>query len=162
MAVELNTAGREFARKFTNILPELQLQQSIHKRIEDQLDDWSAEHPNLRASYFGREVDPSYFHGLDSAPEAASRPNLQGLAIEGENLYEFVAFAHGLRKDVVELGSIVHLHETWIETRPEEPFLYRVELLHAFGAATILVASKGEAQDLAQEFVSRFKYLRGW
>ena len=35
-------------------------------------------------------------------------------------------------------------------------------LLHGFGAATILTASKGEAQDLAQEFISRFKYLRGW
>ena len=77
-------------------------------------------------------------------------------------MFEFIAFAHGLRKDVVELSSIVQLQETWVETKPEEPFLYRVELIHAFGAATILTASKGESQDSAQEFVGRFKYLRGW
>jgi hypothetical protein len=162
LTVESNSAGREFARKFTNILPELQLQMSIHRRIEDMLEDWAAEHPNLRGSYFGREVDAAYFAEMEGAPDAIARPKLQGLAIEGESLYEFIAFAHGLRRDVVELGSIVHLQETWVETRPEEPFAYRVVLGHTFGAATILTASKGDAQDSAQEFVSRFKYLRGW
>lgn len=168
MAVELttttsvNSAGREFARKFTNILPELQLQTSIHRRIEDILQDWSDAHPNLRGSYFGRDVDAAYFQGLDCAPDAATRPKLHGLAIGGEELFEFVAFAHGLRKDIVDLSSIVQLQETWIETKPEEPFVYKVQFLHAFGAATIIVAPTGEAQDAAQEFVGRFKYLRGW
>jgi hypothetical protein len=166
LPVEVNTTvnspGREFARKFTNILPELQLQSGIHRRIENMLEDWSAEHPNLRGSYFGREVDPSYLAGVDGAPEALARPKLHGLAIEGEVLHEFVVFAHGIRKDVVELGSIAQLQETWVETKPDEPFLYRAELFHTFGASTILVASKGEAQDAAQEFVSRFRYLRGW
>ena len=162
MTVEQNTAGREFARKFSNILPELQLQTAIHRRIEDLLQDWGSEHPNLRGTYFGREVDPAYFSDVDNAPEAVSRPKLQGIAIEGEALHEFIAFAHGIRRDVVELGSIVHLQETWVETKPDEPFYYRVVLGHAFGASTILLAPKGEAQDAAQEFVGRFKYLRGW
>jgi hypothetical protein len=158
----MNTAGKEFARKFTNALPDLQLHTAIHRRIEDMLEDWASEHPNLRGSFIGREVDPAYFQTIDGAREAAGRPKLQGLAIEGETLFEFVAFAHGIRKDATELSSIVQLSETWVEAKADEPFTYRVELIHNFGAATILMATKCEGQDLAQEFVGRFKYLRGF
>ena len=73
--------GREFARRFTNTLVELQLQAGIHRRIENFLNDWSAEHPNLRASYVSREVDAAYFQSEEFPPEALSRPKLHGIAV---------------------------------------------------------------------------------
>jgi hypothetical protein len=157
-----NTPGREFARRFVNLLSELQLQQGIYRRIENLMGDWATEHPNLRASYLSREVDASYFEGDDCPPEAASRPRMQAIAVEGERMYEFVAFAHGFRRDVAELDSIVHIQETWLEPKPEEPFTLRVALYHTFPATTVLMASTGEQCDLIQDFLTRVKYLKGW
>lgn len=156
------SAGREFARRFNNTLVELQLQTGIHRRIENILNDWSAEHPNLRGSYISREVDASYFADPECPPEAISRPKLHGIAIDGEKMFEFVAFAQGLRQDVVDLRSVVHVQETWLEPKPDEPFIYRVALFHTFPATTVLLATTGEQQDSVQEFVARLKYLKGW
>lgn len=156
------TAGREFARKFKNKLCELHLQQGIHKRIELILDQFAEEHPNLRAQYTSREVDESYFQSGLLPAEAFDKPKLQGIAVDGDRAYEFVAFRHGVRVDVSELRSLVHIEETWLEPKPEEPFQYRVVLYHSFQAATVLKASTGEAQDAAQDFIGRVRYLRGW
>lgn len=158
----INSPGREFARKFGNTLVELQLQGGIHRRIENLVNDWAAEHPNLRASYLSREVDASYFQGEDCPPEALSRPKLQGIAVEGDRMYEFVAFSHGFRRDVASLDSIVHVQETWLEPKPDEPFVLRVAFYHTFPAATILLATTGEQQDLIQDFLTRLRYLKGW
>ena len=157
-----SAVGRDFVRRFTNVLPELQLQAGIARRIENLLNDWSAEHGNLRGTYISREVDASYFQDRDMPPEALARPKLHALAIDGEHLFEFVAFAHGLRRDVVDLRSIAQIQETWLEPKPEDPFIYRVLLYHNFPAATVMLATTGETQDSAQEFVARLKYLRGW
>lgn len=156
------TPGREYVRRFNNTLVELQLQTGIHRRIENLLNDWAAEHPNLRASYMSREVDPGYFQDPEYPPDALARPKLQGLAVEGERLYEFVAFAHGLRRDVVDLRSIAQIQETWLEPKVDEPFVYRIALMHSFGAATVLLATTGETQDVAQDFLARLRYLKGW
>ena len=157
-----NTAGREFSRKFSYMLVELQLQPGIHRRIENLMNDWAAEHPNLRASYLSREVDASYFQSEDCPPEALARPKLQGIAVDGDRMYEFVAFAHGFRRDVAALDSIIHVHETWLEPRPEEPFVLRASLYHTFPATTTLLATTGEQQDLVQDFLTRLKYLKAW
>jgi len=157
-----NTPGREFARKFNNTLVELQLQTGIHRRIENLMNDWAAEHPNLRASYISREVDAGYFQGEDSPPEALSRPKMQGIAVEGDRMYEFVAFAQGMRRDVAQLESIVHIQETWLEPKADEPFVLKVVLYHTFPAATVLLGSTGDQQDMIQDFLTRVKYLKGW
>jgi hypothetical protein len=144
------------------MLVELQLQQGIHLRIENLMNDWAAEHPNLRGSYLSREVDASYFQAEDCPPEALSRPKLQGIAVEGDRMYEFVAFANGYRRDVAQLDSIVNIHETWLEPKPDEPFVLRAALYHTFPATTVLLASTGEQQDLVQDFLCRLKYLKAW
>jgi hypothetical protein len=159
---ETTTAGREFARRFNNILCELQLQPGIQRRIENLLGEFAEEHPNLRASYVSREVDESYFPVDEFPPEVLARPRLHGIAVEGEQMFEFVAFAHGLRRDTVSLNSIAHIQETWLEPKVDEPFVLRVTLYHNFPAATVLLATTGEAQDAVQDFLSRLKYLRGW
>ncbi len=158
----VNTSGREFARRYTNTLVELQLQTGIHRRIENLLNDWSAEHPNLRASYISREVDASYFQDDDCPPQALSRPKLQGIAVEGDRMYEFVAFAHGLRRDVAQLDSIIHIQETWLESKPDEPFTLRAALYHTFPATTVILGTTGEQTDMIQDFLTRVKYLKGW
>jgi hypothetical protein len=162
LPVETTTAAREFARRFNNTLIELQLQTGIHRRIENLVSDWAEQHANLRASFFSREVDESYFQNPDLPAEAITRPKLHALAIEGDHLYEFFAFAHGFRRDVVSLHSIVNIQELWLEPKAEEPFTYRVLLIHNFGSQTVLLATTGEGQDAAQEFIGRLKYLRGW
>ena len=67
-----------------------------------------------------------------------------------------------MRRDVTDLRSIIHIQEVWLEPKPEEPFVYRVALYHDFSSATMLLATSGEAQDSAQNFIARLKYLRGW
>lgn len=162
MAIETTTAGAEFARRFNNVLCELQLQTGIYRRIEHLMNVFGQEHPNLRASYISREVDESYLQGPEYPIEALTRPRMQGLAVEGDCIYEFIAFHHGFRRDVVELHSICHIQETWLEPKPEEPFVLRVHIYHDVSAATVLLATTGEAQDAVQEFLTRVKYLRGW
>jgi hypothetical protein len=157
-----NTAGREFSRKISNSLYELQLQTGIHQRIESLISDFADEHPNLRASYFSREVDEAYFPSTEYSPEVLARPSMQALAVEGNQLYEFILFAQGFRRDIVELNSIMHIQEIWLEPDPARPFLLRVSLFHNFSARTILLASTGEGQDAIQEFIARLRYLRGW
>jgi hypothetical protein len=156
----LTTAGAEFARRFRNVLCELQLQTGIYRRIEHLINVFGQEHPNLRATYISREVDESYFTGYPV--DVLARPRLQGIAVEGDCMYEFVAFHHGFRADVLELRSISHIQETWLEPKPEEPFVLRVQIYHDVAAATILLATNGEGQDAVQEFIARIKYLRGW
>ena len=162
LAVETMTAGREFARRFNNILCEMQLQNGIHRRIEKLVGEFGEEHAGLRAVFVSREVDDSYFMDGYCPPEAVTRPKLHGLAAEGQALYEFVAFHQGFRREVVDLRTIVHIQETWLEPSPETPFVLRVNLYHNFPAATVLLATSGEMQDLAQDFVARLKYMRGW
>ncbi|HSV75228.1 MAG TPA: hypothetical protein VLH79_15845 [Chthonomonadales bacterium] len=162
MGQEPQSAGREFARRYRNILCGLQLQTGIHRRIETIVDEFAEEHPSLRATYIGREVDESYFVDGPLPVDALARPRLQGLAVARDTLHELIAFAHGLQRDTVELSSIVRVEETWLEPRPEEPFVLRIRLHHVFGACTVLLASTGEAQDAAREFAERVRYLRGW
>lgn len=155
-------AGKEFARRFANLLCELRLQTGIHKRIETILRDFAEEHPNVRASYIARSVEESYFSDGACGWEAAARPKLQGLAIENEHLFEFLAFAHGLRMHTTPLNTIMNVEELWLETAPEHPFVLRVCLYHSFPATTILLAPDGESQDAALSFLRRLKYLRGF
>jgi hypothetical protein len=162
VTVETTSIGREFARRVNNIACELQLQTGIHHRIERFMEDFAVEHPNLRASYIAREVDESYFQDGFCPPEAAARPALHALCIEGENLYEFVLFAHGFRRDVVDIRSIAQIQETWLEPEKEKPFIFRATLYYTYPSITILRASTGESQDAAQEFLSRLRYLKGW
>src|SRR2546421_13119534 len=84
VTTEASTAGREFARRFTNALIELQLQTGIHRRIESYINDWSTEHPNLRATFISRELDSTYIQSDEFPPEALARPKLQSLAIAGD------------------------------------------------------------------------------
>lgn len=156
------TAGRDFARRFTNYLCELRLQRGIHQRIERLLGDFAEEHPNVRASYLSRFVDESYFHDGACGWEANARPKLHGLAIEGENMYEFLAFANGFRTHCTPLNSIMNVEELWLETAPEQPFMLRICFYHSFPATTILYAPDGECQENAVSFVRRLKYLRGF
>jgi hypothetical protein len=156
------TAGREFARRFSNLLCELRLQTGIHQRIERLLAEFAEEHPNLRAAYLSRHVDESYFNDGTFGWEAASRPKLHGLAIEGENLFEFMAFAHGLRRHSTPLSTVVNVEELWLEPAPEQPFVLRVSLYHNFPATTILYAPDGDSQEAAATFVGKLKYLRGF
>lgn len=154
--------GKEFARKYNNYLCELRLQTGIHQRIEKIVTEFSEEHPNVRASYVSRHVDESYFSDGACGWEAAARPKLQGLALEGEHLFEFLAFANGLRTHVTPLQTIMNVEELWMETAPEQPFMLRICLYHSFPATTILTAPDGESQDAAVAFLRRLKYLRGF
>jgi hypothetical protein len=156
------TAGKEFARRFSNLLCELRLQTGIHQRIEKILGDFVEEHPNVRASYLARTVDESYFSDGSCGWEATARPKLQGLVVEGENLYEFLAFAQGVRIHTTPLNTIMNVEELWLETAPAQPFVLRVCLYHSFPATTILYAPDGDSQDAAVAFLSRLKYLRGF
>jgi hypothetical protein len=162
VTTDVATPGREFARRFINTLCELHLQQGIHRRIETIANDFAMEHPNVRAMYVSREVDDCYFEDPLLPPGAAARPRMHGIAIDGEQLYEFVAFSHGLRTDVVGLSSIVSIEETWTEPSPETPFVFRVVMTHTPAGATVLLATTGEMQDAVRDFVGRIKYLKGW
>jgi hypothetical protein len=156
------TAAREFARRYSNLLCELRLQTGIRQRIETLLTEFVEAHPHLRASYISRDVDESYFSDGSCGWEAAARPKLQGLAIEGENLFEFLAFTNGLRTHTTPLNSIMNVEELWLETSPDQPFMLRVCLYHSFPATTLLYAPTGETQDCARVFVQKLKYLRGF
>ncbi|HLJ54340.1 MAG TPA: hypothetical protein VKT77_04820 [Chthonomonadaceae bacterium] len=154
-------AGRDFARRFTNMLCELRLQIGIQNRIERIMNDFAEEHPNVRGAYLSRNVDASYFSDGAYGWEADSKPKLQGIAIEGENLFEFIAFTNGIRIHTTPLTSIMNVEELWLETAPDAPFTFRVCMFHSFPATTILVAPDGDSQDAAVAFVQRIKYLRG-
>ena len=172
MAMEMNsarysdrsatTAGREFSRKFCNLLIEIRLQAGIHNRIEKVMGDFAEEHPNLRASYISRDVDDSYFNDGSCGWEALAKGKLQGLAIEGDKMYEFLAFANGFRMHATPLETVMNVEELWLESAPSQPFAFRVCLYHSFPATTILTAPTGEGQDAAVSFVQRLKYLRGF
>ena len=154
--------GREFVRRYNNLLCELQLQRGIHQRIERLMNDFAEERPNLRATYISRHLDESYFSDGAYGWEAAARPKLHGMAAVGENLYEFVSFAHGFRAHSTPLNTIVNIEETWMEPAPGQPFVLRVCFYHTFPATTILYAPDGESQDAVTAFVLRVKYLRGF
>jgi hypothetical protein len=156
------TAAREFVRRYTNLLCELRLQTGIRQRIETMLNEFAEVHPNLRASYISRDVDESYFNDGSCGWEAAARPKLQGLAIEGENLFEFLSFTNGLRTHTTPLNSIVNVEELWLETAQDQPFVLRISLYHSFPATTLLYAPNGETQEGARAFLQRLKYLRGF
>ncbi len=153
--------GKEFARKFCNLLCELRLPTGIHQRTERILTEFSEEHANLRASYVSRDVDESYFSDGACGWEAAARPKLQGIALDGGILYEFLAFGNGLRVHTTPMETIMNVEETWIETGPDQPFTLRICLYHSFPATTILYAPEGDGQDAAMAFLSRLKYLKG-
>lgn len=157
-----NTAAREFVRRFTNLLQELRLQMGIQQRIETILNEFAQAHPNVRASYLSRDVDESYFSDGACGWEAVARPKLQGLAIEGENLFEFLAFAHGLRTHVTPLNTIMNIEEMWLEPAPAQPFVLRASCYHSFPATTLLYAPNGDTQEAALAFLQRLKYLRGF
>jgi len=155
-------AGREFVRRFRNLLCELRLQTGIHQRTETLLSEFAEAHPNVRASYLSRDVDESYFSDGSCGWEAAARPKLQGLAIAGENIFEFLAFANGLRIHTTPFNTIMNVEETWLEPAAEQPFVLRVCLFHSFPATTILYAPRPDTQEAALVFLQRFKYLRGF
>jgi hypothetical protein len=154
--------GKDFARRFTNMLCELRLQPGIQNRIEKLMGEFADEHPNLRGSYLSRHVDSSYFSDGSCGWEAEARPKLQGLAIEGENLFEFIAFSNGIRLHTTPLSTVMNIEELWLEAAPDEPFLFRICLFHSFPATTILSAPDGDSQDSAVAFAQRLKYLRGF
>ncbi|HLI47656.1 MAG TPA: hypothetical protein VKV18_03040 [Chthonomonas sp.] len=157
-----NSSAALFVHRFKNGLYELQLSPGIFRRIEGLLEEFAQSHPNLRGSYLSHEVDPSYFSDGAYGWEAVHRPRLQGLAIEGETLFEFLAFASGFRMHATPLESIVNIEELWMEPAPDKPFILRVCIYHSFPAATLLYAPTGETQEAAAAFVSRLKYLRGF
>jgi hypothetical protein len=141
---------------------ELQLQPGILSRIEIVLDVFAAEHPAVRAAYVSRDVDPSYFDDGVFGWEAAARPKLQGLAIESEVLFEFLAFANGIQTQATPIESILNVEELWMEIDTEQPFVFRGCLYHSFPATTILAAQDREGQEEAASFLRRLKYLRGF
>lgn len=155
-------AGREFVRRFSNLLCELRLQPGIHKRIETILGEFADAHPNVRASYLSRDVDELYFSDGVCGWEANARPKLQGIAIEGENLFEFLAFSNGLRTHTTPISTIMNVEELWLEAAAEQPFVLRACLFHSFPATTILYAPRPDTQDAATAFLQRLKYLRGF
>ena len=131
-SLERETPTREFGRRFRNLLCELRLQPGIHQRIETLLTEFTEAHPNLRASYLSRDVDDSYFSDGSCGWEASARPKLQGIAIEGETLYEFLAFANGLRMHATPLNTIMNVEELWLEPAADQPFVLRACLFHSF------------------------------
>ncbi len=156
------SAGREFARRFANLLHELRLQPGIQRKAEVLLDEFADAHPNLRASYLSRDVDESYFSDGACGWEAGARPKLQAMAIEGETLFEFLAFSQGLRMHATPLQTVMHVEELWLEPAPQQPFVLRCCLYHSFPATTLLCASTGESQEALHNFLVRLKYLRGF
>jgi hypothetical protein len=156
------TAGREFARRFCNQVCELRLHTGIHQRTERLMREFAEQHPNICAMYLSRTVDESYFSDGSCGWEAGARSKLHGLAIEDNVLFEFLAFAHGLRMHATPLDTIVHVEELWLEPAPDQPFVLRVSLYHNFPATTILLAPDGDSQEAAEAFVRRVKYLRGF
>lgn len=158
---QAGSPGKDFARRFTNMLCELRLQPGIQNRIEKLMGEFADERPNLRGTYLSRHVDPTYFSDGSCGWEAESRPQLQGLAIGGENLFEFIAFTNGVRLHATPISSIMSVEELWLEGAPEEPFMLRICLFHSFPATTILTAPDGDSQDAAVAFAHRLKYLRG-
>ncbi len=155
-------AARDFGRRFRNLLCELRLQPGIHQRIETLLTEFAEAHPNVRASYLSRDVDESYFSDGSCGWEASARPKLQGIAIEGETLYEFLAFANGLRMHATPLNTIMNVEELWLEPAADQPFVLRACLFHSFPATTILYAPHPDTQEAAIGFLQRLKYLRGF
>lgn len=155
-------AGREFARRFSNLLVELGLQTGIRRRTEEIVAEFADEHPNIRAFYISRDVDETYFSDGSCGWEAGSRPKLQGIAIENDKMYEFLAFSQGLRTHCTPLETIMNVEELWLETTPSQPFVLRICMYHSFPATTILYAPDGESQDAAVSFLRRLKYLRGF
>jgi len=154
--------GKAFARRFCNLLCELQLQPGIYRRIERIIQDFGMDKPLLRAVYLSRSVDPSYFAEEAYGTTAADRPQLQALVIEGRNLYEFLAFAQGFRSHVTSISTIVNIEETWLEPEPSQPFVFRACLYHSFPAATILYAPDGDLQEYATQFLDSMKSVRGF
>ncbi len=154
--------GKAFARRFCNLLCELQLQPGIYRRIERIVQDFGIERPALRAVYISRYVDPTYFSEEAYGAEAAAHPQLQALVIEGRNLYEFLAFAQGFRCHTTPISTIVNIEETWLEPEPSQPFLFRACLYHSFPAATILYAPDGDLQEYAMQFLDSLKNVRGF
>lgn len=154
--------GGAFARRFCNLLCELQLQPGIYRRIERLIQDFGMDKPLLRAVYISRSVDPSYFADEAYGALAAERPQLQALVIEGRNLYEFIAFAQGFRSHVTPINSVVNIEETWLEPEPARPFVFRACLYHSFPAATILYAPDGDIQEYAMQFLDVMKHVRGF
>ena len=154
--------GQEFVRRFTNLLCELRLTPGIHKRSERILADFAAEHPNLRAAYVSRHVDESYFSDGSCGWQASAGPKLQGIAADENHLYEFLAFAHGLRMHTTPLSTVMNIEELWLESSPKEPFTFRAIFYHSFPATTLIYAPDGESQEAAVSFLRRLKYLRGF
>ena len=157
-----STSAREFVRRFTNLLCELRLPVGISQRIEKLMAEFAEEHPSLRAIYISRSVDDSYFSDGSCGWEAVAKPKLQGLAVDGDRIYEFLAFANGLRTYVSPLETVMNVEELWLEPAPDQAFVLRICLYHSFPATTILYAPDGESQDAAVSFVRRLKYLRGF
>lgn len=156
------TAARDYTRRFRNLLTELRLQPGIHQRIESALTEFSDAHPNVRASYISRSVDETYFQDGACGWEAQARPKLQGIALEGENMFEFLAFSHGLRMHTTPIATIMNVEELWLEAAPAQPFVLRVCFYHSFPATTILYAPDAESQEEVISFVKRLKFLRGF
>ncbi len=156
------SAGKDFARRYSNMLCELRMQPGIQNRIERLMAEFAEEHPNVRGSYLSRHVDPTYFSDGSCGWEAEARPKLQGLAIEGENLFEFIAFTNGIRLHTTPISTIMNVEEVWLEAAPEEPFACRICLYHSFPANTILTAPDADSQDSAAVFLQRLRYLRGF
>ncbi len=154
--------GKAFARRFCNLLCELQLQPGIYRRIERIIQDFGIDKPLLRAVYLSRSVDPSYFSDGSYGEAAAERPQLQALVIEGRNLYEFIAFSQGFRSYTTQISAIVNIEETWFEPEPSQPFVFRACLYHSFPAATILYAPDGDLQEYAMQFLDSMKRIRGF
>jgi hypothetical protein len=159
---QAGSPGKDFTRRFTNMLCELRLQRGIQNRIEKLMNEFSDMHPNLRGSYLSRHVDSSYFIDGSCGWEADARPKLQGLAIEGENMFEFIAFSNGVRIHTTPLSTIMNIEELWLETAPDQPFTLRICMYHSFPATTILFAPDGDSQDAAVAFAHRLRYLRGF
>ncbi len=158
----VTTAGAEFARRFSNALIELRLGPGIHHRIERLMREFSEIHPHLRGSYLSRTPDPKYFEDGTFGWEANARPKLHALAISGDHLHEFMAFAGGFRKSATPLETLLSVEETWIETASDAPFVYSAAFTHSFPSVTTLYAPDPEGQEAAAGFVDRIKYLRGW
>lgn len=154
--------GKAFARRFCNLLCELQLQPGIYRRIERIIQDFGIDKPMLRAVYISRYVDPSYFAEEAYGAQAAERPQLQALVIEGRNLHEFIAFHHGFRSHITPISTVVNIEETWLEPEPAQPFVFRACLYHSFPAATILYAPDGDLQEYAMQFLDSMKNVRGF
>ena len=156
------TAGGEFARRFLGMMDRLKLTPGIHYRAERLMKEFGENNAHLRGHYLSRSADPRYFADGEFGWEAAARPQLHGLAISGDQLYEFVAFANGFRRHVTPLDTVIGIDEIWLETAPNEPFAYQASLTHSFPSVTGLYALESDSQESALDFIERVKYLKGW